>query len=142
MNDKLEFQFVDSNILVYAYDNTQGVKNEKAISLLEELWKSGIGCLSVQVLQEFYYNITCKSAKPLSPAEAARVIEDFSGWIIHRPGLRDILGAIELLQRYNISFWDAMILRSAQRCNCSKLWTEDLSNREKYEDVTVINPFA
>jgi len=142
MNDEMKFQFVDSNILVYAYDNTQGDKNRKAISLLENLWKTGAGCLSVQVLQEFYYNITRKSAKPLSPIEAAQVIEDFSDWIIHRPGLRDVLAAIQLLQRHNISFWDAMILRSAQQCNCSRLWTEDLSDGQKYEDVTVINPFA
>src|SRR3990172_10123516 len=121
MNDEMKFQFVDSNILVYAYDNTQGDKNRKAISLLENLWKTGAGCLSVQVLQEFYYNITRKSAKPLSPIDVAQVIEDFSDWIIHRPGLRDILAAIELLQRHNISFWDAMILRSAQQCNCSRL---------------------
>ena len=142
MNDEMKFQFVDSNILVYAYDNTQGDKNRKAISLLENLWKTGAGCLSVQVLQEFYYNITRKSAKPLSPIDAAQVIEDFSDWIIYRPGLRDILAAIELLQRHNISFWDAMILRSAQQCNCSRLWTEDLSDGQKYEDVTVINPFT
>lgn len=142
MNDKLDFQFVDSNILVYAYDNTQGDKHQKAITLLENLWSAGVGCLSVQVLQEFYYNITRKSAKPLSPSEAAQVIEDFSDWIIHRPGIRDVLAAIELLQRHNISFWDAMILRSAMQCNCARLWTEDLSNGQRYEDVTVTNPFA
>ena len=142
MNDETKFQFIDSNILVYAYDNTQGEKNQKAIRLLENLWITGAGCLSVQVLQEFYYNITRKSANPLSPPEAAQVIEDFSDWIIHRPGIRDVLAAIELLQRHKISFWDAMILRSAQQCNCSRLWTEDLSNGQKYEDVTVTNPFA
>jgi predicted nucleic acid-binding protein len=142
MNDETKFQFVDSNILVYAYDNTQGEKNHKAIKLLENLWKTGAGCLSVQVLQEFYYNITRKSTKPLSPMEAAKVIEDFSDWIIHRPGMRDVLAAIQLLQRHNVSFWDAMILRSALQCNCTRLWTEDLSHGQKYEDVTVINPFA
>lgn len=142
MNDKSDLQFVDSNILVYAYDNTQGDKHQKAITLLENLWAAGVGCLSVQVLQEFYYNITRKSAKPLSPIEAAQVIEDFSDWIIHRPGIRDVLAAIELLQRHNVSFWDAMILRSALQCNCARLWTEDLSDGQRYEDVTVINPFA
>lgn len=142
MNDKTMFQFVDSNILVYAYDNTQGDKHQKALTLLEKLWLSGVGCLSVQVLQEFYYNITRRSAKPLSPTDATKIIEDFSEWIIHRPGIRDILAAIALLQRHNISFWDAMILRSALQCNCARLWTEDLSNGQKYELVTVINPFA
>ena len=142
MNDEKKFQFIDSNILVYAYDNTQGDKNKKAIHLLENLWGSGAGCLSIQVLQEFYYNITRKSAKPLSPIEAAQVIEDFSDWIIHRPGIRDVLAAIELQQRHNISFWDAMILRSALQCTCTILWTEDLSDGQKYEDVTVNNPFA
>lgn len=142
MNDKTKFEFVDSNVMVYAYDNTQGAKHQKAIKLLETLWETGSGCLSVQVLQEFYYNITRKSAKPLSPVEAPQVIEDFSDWIIHRPGIRDVLAAIDLQQRHKVSFWDAMILRSALQCNCTRLWTEDLSDGQRYEKVTVTNPFA
>lgn len=141
MSDKPGLQFVDSNILVYAYDKTQNKKNKTAAKLLENLWETGNGCLSVQVLQEFYYNITRKSALPLPPDEAAQVIADFSDWIIHRPGIRDVLAAITIQQRYQISFWDAMIIHSAQETNCETLWTEDLSDGQDYGGARVDNPF-
>jgi predicted nucleic acid-binding protein len=135
------FQFIDTNILIYAYDLSQGVKHDKALALIESLWEAGNGCLSTQVLQEFYVNITRKSAKPRSPDQAAQIIRDFSNWHIHRPGAEDILAAIELHQRYNISFWDAMILRSAMQSNCQTVWSEDLSHGQEYDATKVINPF-
>lgn len=141
MSDNPTFQFVDTNVLIYAYDLSQGVKHEKALALVEALWQSGNGCLSTQVLQEFYVNVTRKSANPLSPDQATQIIRDFSNWRIHRPGSDDILAAIEMHQRYQISFWDAMILRSAQQSNCEIVWSEDLSNNQKYDGTKIVNPF-
>lgn len=141
MNDKPAFQFVDSNILVYAYDLAQGEKREKAKARLLSLWESGLGCVSIQVLQEFFVNVTRKSDFPLSPEQAAQVIHDFSDWKVHRPGIKDVIAAIDLHQRYRISFWDAMILQSARQSGCSILWSEDLSKGEDYAGVKVVNPF-
>jgi len=141
MSDKPALQFVDSNILVYAYDLAQGEKRQQAKTLLLSLWESGLGCVSVQVLQEFFVNVTRKADSPLSSEQAAQVIHDFSDWTIHRPGIKDVLSAIELHQRYRISFWDAMILRSARQSGCSILWSEDLSDSQDYGGVKVLNPF-
>jgi len=141
MNDKPAFQFVDSNILVYAYDLAQGEKREKAKARLLSLWESGFGCVSIQVLQEFFVNVTRKSEFPLSSEQAAQVIHDFSDWKVHRPGIKDVIAAIDLHQRYRISFWDAMILQSARQSGCSILWSEDLSEGEDYAGAKVVNPF-
>jgi len=141
MNDNSARQFVDTNILVYAYDVTQGEKHALAKALLLSLWESGLGCVSVQVLQEFYVNVTRKSDFPLSPEDAAQVIQDFADWTVHRPGVKDILSAIDLQQRYKISFWDAMILQSAVQSGCGFVWSEDLIDGGNYVGIKVVNPF-
>jgi predicted nucleic acid-binding protein len=141
MNDEPSRQFVDSNILVYAYDVSQGEKHAQAKALLLSLWESGLGCASTQVLQEFYVNVTRKSQFPLSPDQAAQVIQDFSDWSVHRPGIKDVVSAIGLHQRHQISFWDAMILQSARQSGCGILWSEDLSDSQDYGGVKVVNPF-
>ncbi len=143
MNDKadLPLQFVDSNILVYAYDLTQGEKHNQAKKLLLSLWDSGMGCVSIQVMQEFYVSVTRNADSPITSEQAAQVIQDFSDWTVHRPIIRDVLSAIELHRRLRISFWDAMILQSARQSGCGILWSEDLSHEQDYGGVKVINPF-
>jgi predicted nucleic acid-binding protein len=141
MTAEPELQFVDTNILVYAYDLSQGEKHEQAKALLLSLWDTGLGCLSIQVLQEFFVNVTRKSNFPLSPEHATQVIRDFSDWKVHRPGVMDVVAAVELHQRCQISFWDAMILQSARQSGCSLLWSEDLSEGQDYAWVKVFNPF-
>lgn len=134
-------QFVDTNILIYAHDRSAGLKHERAGSLLKTLWEERTGCLSIQVFQEFYVNVTRKVAKPLSPDVTAQIIADLSVWPVHRADVSDVLEAIRLQTRLQLSFWDAMILTSARRLGCATLWSEDLSHGQQYEDVTVINPF-
>ena len=94
------------------------------------------------MLQEFYVTVTRKVARPLPIAEAARIVADLSVWKIHAPQAEDVLGAIEIQQRYGIAFWDAMVVRSALRLGCQTLWSEDLNPSQAYEGVTVINPFT
>lgn len=133
--------FVDTNVLVYAFDQSAGEKRRKAHSLLDRLWEEMRGCLSVQVLQEFYVTATQKVRKPLEPETAGEIVRDLSYWRIHAPVAEDVLGAIDLQQRYTVSFWDAMILWSAQQLGCSTIWSEDLSEDQDYNGVRVVNPF-
>lgn len=135
-------QFVDANIVVYAHDETAGPKRERARSLLEELWDTRNGCLSVQVLQEVYVTLTGKVPKPLDAATAEAIVSALSRWRVHAPGCDDVLGAIALHRRHNIGFWDAMILRSALQLGCAILWSEDLNPGQVYDGVRVLNPFA
>jgi len=133
--------FVDTNLLVYAYDRSAGQKRERARALLDRLWSDNRGCLSVQVLQEFYVVITQKVQKPLPPQAAADIVRDLTFWRLHAPVGEDVLGAIDLQRRHKISFWDAMILWSAKQLNCTTVWSEDLIPDRTYDDVRVQNPF-
>jgi predicted nucleic acid-binding protein len=141
MNDESVYQFVDTNILVYAYDNTAGPKRQQAQLLLDDLWVSRQGCLSLQVLQEFYVVTTRKVNHILAPELAAQIVRDMKTWRVHLPDVDDILGAIDLQQRYRISFWDAMIINSAWQLNCKTIWSEDLNAGQLYQGIEVINPF-
>jgi predicted nucleic acid-binding protein len=134
-------QFLDANILIYAHDRSARSKQIRARELVRELWQSGEGCLSIQVLQEFYVNVTQKVSKPLSGEVAAQIIADLSLWPTHRPGPQDILDAIHLQSRYEITFGDAMIIASPIQMGCETLWSEDLNPGQVYGQVTVRNPF-
>jgi predicted nucleic acid-binding protein len=141
MNDKRERQFVDTNVLVYAHDSSAGNKNIVAKTLVSNLWQLETGCTSIQVLQEFYITVTKKVKKPVRPEVAQKIISDLSKWVIHSPSSRDILDSIDIQQRYNISFWDSLIICSAQKLGCSVIWSEDLNHGQSYGEVIVKNPF-
>lgn len=136
-----ERQFIDTNVLVYAHDVTAGAKTGQAAKLIDDLWESGEGCLSLQVLQEFFVNITRKVSKPLPPSVVADIIEKLGSWTTHSPTTKDLLAAIDIHGRRKISLWDALVIRSASRLGCKILWTEDLKDGETYEGVRIRNPF-
>jgi predicted nucleic acid-binding protein len=133
--------FIDTNILVYAYDRTAGDKRKVAALLVEECWERGNGCLSIQVLQEFYVSVTKKIAVPLDCQTARQFVSDLSNWRVHIPTERDVLQAIDLQQSYQLSFWDAMVLQSAVQLGCKRLLSEDLGHGQIYSGIQVINPF-
>ncbi|MCO5188351.1 MAG: PIN domain-containing protein [Anaerolineae bacterium] len=141
MSVEAERQFVDTNILVYAHDAAAGEKHHKARQLLVDLWQSRRGCLSVQVLQEFYVTVTHKVAVPLSAEAAAAIIRDLSTWRVHTPAAEDVLAAIALQSRMQLSFWDAMILHSANTMRCAVIWTDDLSDGQCVDITMIRNPF-
>ena len=141
MTGKAGKQFVDTNILVYAHDLSAVHKHVHARELLMSLWNSGNGCLSIQVLQEFYVTVTRKVKNPISPEKASRIIGDLGQWQVHVPGVADLLQAIEIQQRHKLSFWDALIICSARQSGCELIWTEDLNNSQDYEGVRACSPF-
>jgi predicted nucleic acid-binding protein len=141
MSEPRSLQFVDTNILIYAHDTSAGQKHNRAKDLLRDLWQSEAGCLSVQVLQEFYVTVTRKVRKPLSVEAAAQIITDLSSWEVHCSQVQDVLQAIRLQVRYQVSFWDAMILASALSLGCQVIWSEDLNPGQIYDQVEVRNPF-
>lgn len=134
--------FVDTNILVYAHDRTAGEKHRRAKALLEQMWEAGDGCLSIQVLQEFYVTVTRKIRRPLDQALARQLVADLGHWRIHVPVVEDVLDAIALQETAGLSFWDAMIVQSAVRLGCRQLLSEDLNAGQMYGGVQVLNPFA
>lgn len=132
--------FVDSNILIYAHDLDAGVKRERAVAKLRELWESGNGRLSVQVLQEFYVNVTQKLAAPLAHSMAREVIKTYGVWIRHATTAETVARATEISDLARISFWDALIVASAEEVDADELLSEDLGDGQAIAGIKVVNP--
>jgi predicted nucleic acid-binding protein len=142
MNGSPQREFVDTNILIYAHDASTGAKHERARQLLLDLWEAERGALSLQVLQEFYVTVTRKVAKPLDPESASQIVAALSVWRVHTPGVKDLLSAIAVQRRYQLSFWDAMVIQSAAQLSCGTIWSEDLNPGQVYEGIRCRNPFV
>ncbi|GAA5338500.1 MULTISPECIES: PIN domain-containing protein [Thermus] len=134
-------EFVDTNVLVYAYDRSSPAKRERALALLEHLMVERRLALSLQVLQEFYVVTTRKLQAPLSPEVARQILTDLGKAWVHEPTLGDVLKATHLAERHRISFWDALILQSARALKAQVVWSEDL-HPGVYGGLEVRNPFA
>lgn len=133
--------FVDTNVLLYAYDRHAGARHERAARLVGELGTEHTGAVSVQVLQEFYVNATRKIAEPLAPETAIERLRRLSRWLVHAPRAPDVVAAAHLSQSHQLSFWDAMIVRSATALGCGVLWSEGLNHGQRIGDVEIRNPF-
>jgi predicted nucleic acid-binding protein len=134
--------FVDTNVLVYARDAGETVKQPKARAWLEHLWRTRSGRLSQQVLSEFYVTVTRKLDPGLPPADARAEVRDLSAW---RPIAIDtdvIEAAWALEDADSLSFWDALIVAAAAATRCDVLLSEDLSDGQTYDGVTVFSPFT
>jgi len=132
--------FVDTNILLYAHDRRAGEKHELAREVIEHLWNTGGGVLSTQVLQELCINLRRKVAMPLSTKEIRNLVRDYMAWDVVVNGPVSILEALDLQERYDVSFWDALILQAATASGATILYSEDLADGQKYGPVRVVNP--
>ena len=109
--------------------------------LVVELWESGEGVLSVQVLQEFFVTVTRKLRKRMPSPRAAEIVEQYLTWRIvdNTPSL--LVQAIRLHKEARISLWDALVVQAALDANCDRLYTEDLNSGQKFSSLVVVNPF-
>ena len=132
--------FVDTNILIYAYDVDAGVKNTRALAAIRELWDSMKGMMSTQVFQEFHVNATQKIPRPLPHAVVRGIIENYLVWQVQLIHPTTILRASEFQERHQLSFWDAMIVAAAHEGGAKTLLTEDLNHGQTIEGIQIINP--
>ncbi|MEW6213827.1 MAG: PIN domain-containing protein [Nitrospirota bacterium] len=133
--------FVDTNIIVYAYDASAGEKHSKALEIMKDLWGSGHGITSTQVLQEFFVSVTGKIAKPLDVITAKEIVKDFLKWKIVVVDGEIILEAIDIHNERKYSFWDSLIISSAIAGGAGTLLSEDLSDKHKIKGIVIKNPF-
>ena len=134
--------FVDTNVLVYAYDRAAGAKRERALELVEKLWNEGRGVLSTQILQEFYVNIRRWTRPPVSREEARRLVTDYLAW---DPVVNDgvaVLEAVDLGHRHRLSFWDALVVVAAVKGGASVIYSEVFNHGQQFGSVQVVNPFV
>jgi predicted nucleic acid-binding protein len=134
--------FVDTNILVYAHDTSAGEKHARARTLVEGLWRTRSGAVSTQVLQELCVNLRRKAGRPLDARATREIVVDYLTWEVVVNTGDSILEALDLQERYRLSFWDAMVLQAAERCGASILYSEGLSDGQVYGSVRVVNPLA
>jgi predicted nucleic acid-binding protein len=134
--------FVDTNILIYAHDLDAGSKHDIAVTLIKEFWEKGTGILSTQVLQEFYVNVTRKILKPIPPAKARGIIENYLVWQVEVNRPDTILLASEIEERHLLSFWDSLIVAAARNAKADKILTEDFKHGQKLEGMFIENPFV
>jgi predicted nucleic acid-binding protein len=132
--------FVDTNILVYAHRISVGPKHDRAKQLLAELWAAESGVISTQVLQEFCFTVR-RLARNYPTNELVETIRQFSQWTVVTNSSDSVLNALSLESRYEISFWDALIINAAQVSEAAVLYTEDLNHGQLFGSVRVINPF-
>jgi len=137
MSDKY---FVDTNILVYAHDTSAGAKHDRAKALVEDLWRQGSGVVSTQVLQELCVNIRRKAGHPVDLRTAREIVADYLSWDVVTNTGASILDALQLEERYQISFWDALVIQAAEASGAAVLYSENLSDGQTYCGVRVVNP--
>jgi predicted nucleic acid-binding protein len=134
-------RFVDTNILIYAHDTGAGARHERARDLLSELWEDGSGTLSTQVLQELAVNLRRKVRRPLGTRQIREIVSDYLTWHVVANTPDSVLAALDLQERYRISFWDAMVVHAAIMSGAMVLYSEDLSDKQVYGSIRVENPF-
>ena len=131
--------FVDTNVLIYALDVADRKKHESAQAWRAELWKTRLGRISFQVLNEFYVKVTQKW--PTARQAVRSEVRDLLAW---RPVVVDsviLAQGWKIQDRFQLSFWDALIVAAAKSASCRYLLTEDLQANQDLDGLLVINPF-
>lgn len=132
-------RFLDTNILLYAYDLDAPEKRAVASAILEEAWlEPGGTALSVQVLQEFHVNFVRRGH---SIEQASLLVGDFTSLVIIDNSLALFERGLSLQSRWQLSLWDALILAAAENSGARELLSEDLNHGQDYGGVRVVNPF-
>jgi predicted nucleic acid-binding protein len=134
--------FVDTNVLAYAHDRSEPVKQPVARALLDGLWRDRAGALSSQVLQELYVVVTRKFHPPIPRSAARELVVLYASWPVMQVDVPMILAASELEERQTLSFWDALIVEAARRSGATRLLTEDLQHGRVVDGIRIDNPFA
>lgn len=131
--------FLDTNVLVYAVSSVEEDSAKRARAL--ELVRHADFGLSTQVLQEFFVTATRKIRQPLPVERAVELLEKFRVFPLVLTDYPLIVGAIERSLEYGVSYWDGAILAAAETLGAGILYTEDLSDGQRYGSVVVRNPF-
>ena len=137
----VSLQFIDTNVFLYAYDVDEGQRHDEAARLVARLGRERTGAISVQVLQELYVNLVRKTPTSVGRTMARDEIRRIARWPTHSPLAHDVVAAAEIADENTISFWDAMIIRSASQMDCPVLWTEDPNSGQRISGVESRSPF-
>ncbi len=132
--------FLDTNVLVYAYDVTDSKKQKVAQELVNRALAGEI-VISTQVLAEFATTLLHKLTPPAHPEDVVTLLDAFAPIKVILPDAGMVRRAVEARGAYGLHFFDGMIVAAAERAGCERIWSEDLNAGQKYFGVTVTNPF-
>ena len=141
MTSMLDRTFIDTNVLVYAYDRDDPIKQSQAMQLLGEGIEEQTAVVSAQVLGEFFNTVTRKIPDRLSAEEAQEAVDAISSLQVVALDLALVRRAIGTQMLYQISYWDALIVAAAESADCTRILTEDLNPGQSYHGIVVVNPF-
>jgi predicted nucleic acid-binding protein len=133
--------FLDTNVLLYAVDDKDAEKRDRARHWLTACWQRRCGRLSTQVLSEFYANVRKKFDSAISAGDAraeVRRYQNWKPWVIDHPTV-ETAWAVE--SRYGLNYWDALVVAAAQHQGCTVVLTEDLQHGQQIDSVRIVNPF-
>ncbi len=134
--------FVDTNVLVYARDSRDAVKQAKARDWIRQLWDGQRGRTSAQVLSEFYEVVTRKLKTAVAKDDAWEEVQSYLAWN-PQPNNTDVLvRAREIEGRHRLNWWDCLIVAAAHVQGCVLLLSEDMQDGADYSGVIVRSPFT
>ncbi len=131
--------FFDTSVLIYADDKAAPAKQSRALQLVTEHRRTRTGVVSFQVLQEYFVTVTRKLN--VESSIARRKVELLAEFDVAAPDVSDILAAIDLHRLHNLSFWNALVVRSAKQSGCSVLLSEDMQHAREIDGLQIVNPF-
>jgi predicted nucleic acid-binding protein len=134
-------EFLDTNILVYAYDAASPAKQRVAQGLVRAAI-AGRAIISTQVLSEFAATLLHKASPPISPSELLVLLDALAPIRALFPDADIIRRAVDARAAYGIHFYDGLIVATAEKAGCKRIWSEDLNSGQRYFGVTVENPFS
>lgn len=130
--------FIDTNLLVYAVDACDPLKQQAARDVLRRLERQRNGVISTQVAQEFYVAATRKlGIDPLSAKEMVHALKRLEVVLVDM----DLVGeAVDCSILNRLSFWDALIVAAAEKAGCAEVWTEDMNDGQSIRGIKIRNP--
>lgn len=133
--------FVDTNVLLYAFDEADPAKRDRSRAWLAACWRGRCGRLSTQVLNEFYSNARRKFSAAISAGDARSEVRRYQQWRPWQIDQATVETAWAVESRCNLNYWDALLVAAAQHLGCTLLLTEDLQHDQRIDKLRIVNPF-
>src|SRR5215210_9585230 len=135
-------EFIDSNVFVYLFDETDDRKRDTAERLVDSALQTQNASISFQVVQETLNVVTRKLPTPMTAEGAKRFMEQVLAplWRVS-PSLALYHHALDVQARYRYGFYDSLIVAAALDAGCTRLYSEDLQDGQRIEGLTIENPF-
>ena len=139
-----ENRLLDTNVLVYAYDVSEKRRREIAKALVDVVWDSGGGVVTLQNLSEFFFAVTRKVQKPVPIVDAKTIVSDIlrsSRWMVIDRNAGTLMKAMDIVETIRAPFWDALIAACMLEHGIEVIVTENEKDFKNISGITVMNPF-